>query len=74
MLKGLTNNNTYSKLNNIKDFLKNLLCLFLEIKYAVISCVLDFFHIIELHCRSPPKIHFKKFEMNRRKDTAIPSR
>ena len=73
MLKGLTNN-TYSKLNTIKNFFKNLLCLFLEIKYAVISCVLDFFHIIEPHCRSPPKIHFKKFEMNRRKDSAIRSR
>lgn len=62
MLKGLTNNNTYSKLNNIKDFLKNLLCLFLEIKYAVISCVLDFFHIIELHCRSPPKFISKNLK------------
>lgn len=62
MLKGLTNNNTYSKLNNIKDFLKNLLCLISQIKYANISCVLDFFYNIEPCCRSPPKFISKKLK------------
>lgn len=62
MLKGLTNNITYSKFNILKYVLKRLLCLFLRIKYAVISCVLDFFCTIELHCRSPPKFISKNLK------------
>ena len=74
MLEDFANIIAYSKFNILNYYPKRLLCLISQIKYANISYVLDFFYNIEPCCRSPPKVHFKKIEMNRRKDSAIRGR
>ena len=47
----------------LKDVNIEYLRLYLQIKYAIFYCVLDFFYYqIEKHCRSPPSYSFQKLK------------
>lgn len=47
----------------LKDVNIEYLRLYLQIKYAIFYCVLDFFYYqIEKHCRGPPSYSFQKLK------------
>lgn len=60
MFENLTNNVTSFKFNKHIFRTTILLCQITQVKYAVFFCVLDFFYLLDKHCRGPPTYSFQK--------------